>query len=86
MDAAAAAKAWADAAKQLRDKKQLEAACLTICSLAGKPSARTVVVQKAVRKLCLLRALAEATAAVLDERRRQRDWLAAGYALRVNGL
>jgi hypothetical protein len=67
MDAAAATTAWEHAAKQLKDKKQLEAACSTICSLARESSAGSAAVQKTVRRLGLLRALAEATAAVLNE-------------------
>jgi hypothetical protein len=68
--------AWADAAlavaaEQLRDKKQLEAACQTIAALAKQPAA---VIRNAVLKLDLPTALLQATSIVLGERKRQRDW------------
>jgi hypothetical protein len=83
MDSKAAAKAWADAAALLRDQKQLQAACQTISRLSDQPSACTAAVQAAVIKLDLPRALANAVAAVLGERKRQRDWRAEAYAERV---
>jgi hypothetical protein len=78
-----AAKAWEAAAKQLNDRKQLEAACQTIFALGREPSARTTVVVEAVISLNLPRALLEATAEVLSERKRQHDWRREACAARV---
>jgi hypothetical protein len=80
MAAAAAAKAWADAAQQLKDRKQLEAACRAICSLASQHDANLAAARTAVLKHKLPQALFTTLAAVLGERRRQRDWRTAGYA------
>jgi hypothetical protein len=83
MAATATAKAWADAAQQLKDRQQLEAACRTICRLASQHDANIAAARTEVLKHKLPQALFITLAAVLGERNRQRDWRTAGYAARV---
>jgi hypothetical protein len=83
MDSKAAPKPWTEAAETLRDKKELDV-CLTIRELASLPASRTAVVKKAVLKVKLPVILAGAIAALLGERKRQRDWRTEEYAANVH--